>query len=160
MSSEYDEEEEEEIQEGYCYEDSIERDHLVADIICGGEALLFLHNNKEPQRTHYSSSQELFIIPQDSFVEEDSEEKYSTETLSVHKSPLVSDFETEAEAAEEGDAGDADSVPNSVPVESRPTSPITLNLYKSDLVVDSDKNYDGNIFHIIVHKTIDVSENR
>lgn len=142
MSSEYDEEEE--IQERYPYADSIidQRDHLVADIICGGETLLFLHNN-EPQRTH--SSSEEFISLRDSF-NEDSEENYTSETLSFHKSPLVSDFETEeaeTRAVEEFPTReDADSVPNSVTVESRPTAHITLNLYKSDLV-DSDKNYDG-----------------
>ncbi|KAL2321196.1 hypothetical protein Fmac_030165 [Flemingia macrophylla] len=137
VSSEYDEEEEE-IQESYSYvHDSIDSDHLVADIICGGETLLFVHNN-QPQRTH--SSSEEFTSPRDSLVE-GSEENYSTETLSFHKSPLVSDFENNEEA-EEFPAEDADSVPKySVPVESRPTSPITLNLHKSDLV-HSDKNHD------------------
>lgn len=144
MSSEYDEEEEEaeeEIQESFSYvHDSIESDHLVADIICGGETLLFVHNNK-PQRI--LSSSEEFSSPRDSLIE-DSEENCSTESLSFHKSPLVSDFENEQDA-EEFPAEDADSVPNSVPAESRPTSSITLNLYKSDLV-GSDKNYDGIYF--------------
>ncbi|TKY44713.1 structural constituent of ribosome [Spatholobus suberectus] len=126
----------------------MERDHLVADIICGGETLLFVHNN-QPQRTH--SSTEEFISPRDSLIE-DSEENYSTETLSFHKSPLVSDFEND-EAEELFPAEDADSVPNSVPAESSPTSPITLNLYKSDLV-DSDKNYDED------HVEIEVIENK
>ncbi|XP_020212210.1 uncharacterized protein LOC109796811 isoform X2 [Cajanus cajan] len=141
VSSEYDEEEEEEeIQENYPYvHDSNESDHLVADIICGGETLLFVHK-KQPQRTH--SSSEEFTSPRDSLVE-DSEENYSTETLSFHKSPLVSDFENEEEG-EEFPTEDADSVPNSVPVESRPTSPITLNLHKSDLV-HSDKNYNDHV---------------
>ncbi|KAK7380044.1 hypothetical protein VNO78_32394 [Psophocarpus tetragonolobus] len=145
VSSEYDDEEEE-IQESYPYvHDSIENDHLVADIICGGETLLFVHNN-QPQRTH--SSSEEFISPRDSLVEDsEQEENYSTETLSFHKSPLVSDFENEEEAE------DADSVPNSVPTESRPTSPITVNLYKSDLA-DSDKNYDED------HVEIGVTENK
>ncbi|KAH1234183.1 hypothetical protein GmHk_09G026457 [Glycine max] len=148
VSSEYDDEEEE-IQESYSYvHDSIESDHLVADIICGGETLLFVHKN-QPQRTHSSSDE--FTSPRDSLVE-DLEENYSTETLSFHKSPLVSDFENEQDA-EEFPAEDADSVPNSVPAESRPTSPITLNLYKSDLV-DSDKNYDED------HVEIGVIENK
>ena len=139
MSSECDddddEEEEEEIQGRYSYvHDSGESDHLVADIIGGGEALLFVHNN-QPLMTHSSSDE--FTSPRDSLIEEEPEEKYSTETLCFHKSPLVSDLENEEEA-EEFPAEDADSVPN----ESRPTSPITLNLYKSDSL-DSDKNYDG-----------------
>lgn len=149
VSSEYDEEEEqeEEIQVSYSYvNDSNETDHLVADIICGGETLSFVHNN-HPQRSTTHSSEE-FITPRDSLIEE-SEENYSTETLYFHKSPLVSDFETEVEEeeAEEFHAEDADSVPNSVPVENRPTSPITINLYKSD-IVDSDKNYDDGIYKI------------
>ncbi|BAU02789.1 uncharacterized protein HKW66_Vig0122940 [Vigna angularis] len=140
VSSEYDEEEEEEeeIQERYSYEhDSGESDHLVADIIGGGETLLFVHND-QPLRTHSSSDE--FTSPRDSLVEEELEENYSTETLSFHKSPVVSDIENVQEV-EEFPAEDADSVPNSVPDESRPTSPITLNLYKSDSP-DSDKNCD------------------
>ncbi|XP_014520382.1 uncharacterized protein LOC106777289 [Vigna radiata var. radiata] len=141
VSSEYDEEEEEEeeeIQERYSYEhDSGESDHLVADIIAGGETLLFVHNDL-PLRTHSSSDE--FTSPRDSLVEEELEENYSTETLFFHKSPLVSDIENVQEV-EEFPAEDADSVPNSVPDESRPTSPITLNLYKSDSP-DSDKNCD------------------
>ncbi|KAL2625969.1 hypothetical protein AAZV13_07G083300 [Glycine max] len=152
VSSEYDEEEEEaeeEIQESFSYvHDSIESDHLVADIICGGETLLFVHNNK-PQRI--LSSSEEFSSPRDSLIE-DSEENCSTESLSFHKSPLVSDFENEQDA-EEFPAEDADSVPNSVPAESRPTSSITLNLYKSDLV-GSDNNYDED------HVEIGVIENK
>jgi hypothetical protein len=162
VSSEYDyeeedEQEEEEIQESYCYEDSFEKDHLVADIICGGESLVFLHNNiNKSQRNHYSSSfqeeeEEEFITPQDSLIEENAEEE-STESLYVHQeSPIVSDFETETNETEyqteEEDADSVhDSVPDSVPVENRTTSPITLNQYKSDdLVEDIDKNYDGSI---------------
>lgn len=147
MSSEYDEEEEEEeIHASYfSYEDCIERDDIVADIICGGEELVFRHNNKPHERTR--SSSEDFISPQDSLIEE--EESFCNETETegeVHKSPQVSDFETEEEEeATEGEifqTEDADSVPN------RPTSPITLNLCKSDLV-DSDKNYDG--MFILLH---------
>ncbi|CAL0322226.1 unnamed protein product [Lupinus luteus] len=99
VSSEYDDNEEE-IQERNSYEDCniIERDHLVADIICGGENLVFLKNN-EPQTQRTCSS---------------------SETLSFHKSPLVSDFETEEAEEEFPITRDADSVQNSV----RPTSPI------------------------------------
>ncbi|XP_027925217.1 uncharacterized protein LOC114182529 isoform X2 [Vigna unguiculata] len=139
VSSEYDEEEEEEeeIQERYSYEhDSGESDHLVADIIGGGETLLFVHNNRSLRSTHSSSDE--FTSPCDSLEEELLEENYSTETLSFHKSPLLSDLENEEEVEELiFPAEDADSVPNSVPDETRPT----LNLYKSDSP-DSDKNCD------------------
>ena len=71
---------------------------------------MFLHDN-DPHRVH--SSFEEFISPQESLIE-DSEENFSTETLSVHKSPLVSDFESEeagvAATEEEFRLRDADSV--------------------------------------------------
>ncbi|KAE9586051.1 hypothetical protein Lal_00010038 [Lupinus albus] len=155
VSSEYDDEdEEEEIEERYSYEDCniIERDHLVADIICGGESLVFLHNN-EPQTQRTCSSEEEFLSLKGSFNEEDSEENYTPETLSFHKSPFVSDFETEEE--EFLITRDADSVRNS----DRTTSHMALNLYKSDLV-DSDKNYDENHigFGIIKNKKVQESK--
>ncbi|MED6173695.1 hypothetical protein PIB30_062071 [Stylosanthes scabra] len=130
----------------------MERDHIVADIIGGGETLLFLQNSNkhEPHyRTHHHViSHEEFITPQESFIDEehDSEENFSNETFSVHKSPVVSDFgseepevvvETEEEEQEQEQelfpARDADSVPNSAPVEI---------VTKSDLLLDRDKNCD------------------
>ncbi|OIW11953.1 hypothetical protein TanjilG_02160 [Lupinus angustifolius] len=156
FSSEYDEEEEE-IQERFSYEDCniTERDHLVADIICGGESLVFLHNNETKTQRTCSSSEE-FISLKGSF-NEDSEENYTSETLSFHKSPLVSDFATEEAEEEEEEfpiTRDADSVRNS----DRTTSHKALNLYKSDLV-DSDKNYDENHvgFGIINNKKVQES---
>ncbi|KEH27032.1 DUF1666 family protein [Medicago truncatula] len=174
VSSE-EEEEEEEIQESYCYEDSIEKDHLVADIIYGGEALVFLHSNNESQRNDSFSyeeeeeeeeeeeKEEEFITPQDSFIEEfSSEENFSTENLYVHhKSPIVSDFETETNETEiQTEEEDADSVPDSVPIENRTTSPITLNLYKRDDLVESDKNYDEKYIDIGVIKNEKVQEEK
>lgn len=72
------------------------------------------------------------------------DEYLSEETFSVHhKSPLVSDFETETNEEEFHVQEDADSVPNRTT-----SSPITMKLYKSDELVDSDKKYDGiNISH-------------
>lgn len=109
-----DEEEEEENQEGYSCVDSTEK----ADITCGSETL---YKELQPQRNH-SYSQE-FITPQESLFE-DSEENHCSESVSVHNSPQVSDFE------EDFPARGADSLPNYVQVESRTTSPINLNLYK------------------------------
>ncbi|KAL5079603.1 hypothetical protein RYX36_008024 [Vicia faba] len=176
VSSEYDyeeeqeqEEEQEEVRESYFYEDSIEKDHLVADIICGGEALMFLHSNNKSQRNHNFSieEEEEFITPQESLVEEFSEEEKTSESLYVlHKSPIVSDFETEINETEFQEE-DADSVPDSVPysvqdsvhdsvpTENRTTSHITVNLYKSDDLVESNKNYDEE--HVIKNKKVDES---
>ncbi|KAI9088136.1 hypothetical protein K1719_030113 [Acacia pycnantha] len=160
-----DEEEEEEEEEGeederYCYGDdagSSRRDrHLVADIVGGGQGLMFLHcDHQQPRqssmrtRHHQFFSEDQFISPRESFPDdEDSSElenQYnSDQTLSVHRSPLVSDFEREgpvdyqeeqeqvaaAAAAVRDDhfADDDSSVLNSVPIE-------------SDLV-DSDKTCD------------------
>ncbi|XP_004512923.1 uncharacterized protein [Cicer arietinum] len=154
VSSEYDyeEEEQEEIQENYSYEDSFEKDHLVADIICGGESLLFLHNNNKSQRKNSSSfeDEEEFITPQDSL----NDEYLSEETFSVHhKSPLVSDFETETNEEEFHVQEDADSVPNRTT-----SSPITMKLYKSDELVDSDKKYDEEHVDIGIIKNKKVHE--
>ncbi|KAK7320031.1 hypothetical protein RJT34_04760 [Clitoria ternatea] len=120
------EEEEEANEEGYSCADSAERE----DIIAYGKGNLFLHSEK-PQRTHYSDTEE-FISPAESLTE-GSEENHYSDTLSVHHSPQVSDFEdkdTEA-VGEDFPSRDADSVANSIPVQSRTTSPITLNAYKS-----------------------------
>ncbi|KAK7358283.1 hypothetical protein VNO77_00210 [Canavalia gladiata] len=117
---EEEEEEEGEAEEGCSCADSTEK----ADINYGRESLPFLHN-EESQRTH--SCSEEFISPKQSFTEESEERHYS---------PQVSDAENaEAEAVEQDfPAGDADSVTNSVPVESRSTSPFNLNAYKNDHV--------------------------
>ncbi|CAK8534147.1 unnamed protein product [Lathyrus sativus] len=168
VSSEYDyeeeEEREEEVRESYFYGDSIEKDHLVADIISGGEALVFLHSNNKSQRNHNFSFEEdeEFITPQETLIEEFSEEeKNSSENLHVlHKSPIVSDFETEINETEFQEEEDADSVPDyvpdsvqdSVPIENRTTCHITTNLYKSDDLVQNDKNYD-----VIKNKKVDES---
>lgn len=138
-----DEEEEEESEERYSYvETSDQRDHLVADIIGGGESLMFLHYN-ESQRT-LSFSEDQFVSPRESLIEDFSEEnRYaSDQTLSVHRSPQVSDFETEEVVEEEQEKQeqlvqaardtDDDSVPNSVPIESD--------------MLDTDKNSDGIYF--------------
>lgn len=103
---------------------------------------MFLHNNNKSQRKNSSSfeDEEEFITPQDSL----NDEYLSEETFSVHhKSPLVSDFETETNEEEFHVQEDADSVPNRTT-----SSPITIKLYKSDELLDSDKKYDGiNISH-------------
>ncbi|KAI5441745.1 hypothetical protein KIW84_010985 [Lathyrus oleraceus] len=112
---------------------------------------MFLHSNNKSQRNHNFSfeeeqEEEEFITPQESLVEEfPEEEKNSSENLHVHhKSPIVSDFETEINETEFQEEEDADSVPDSVPdsipIESRTTSHITTNLYKSDDLVGCDKN--------------------
>lgn len=137
MFTEDEEEEEEEEQQQqkqshetrYCYVDheSCERDHLVADIIGGGQSLVFHH-------TTSFSEEDQFISPRESLVQEEQDNHYyaSDQTISVHRSPKVSDFETEEEEEVVVDDDEADSVPNSVPImQSRPTSPITLNLYKN-----------------------------
>ncbi|XP_027343229.1 uncharacterized protein LOC113855796 [Abrus precatorius] len=120
-----DEEEEEESQEGYSCVDCTER---AGD----REALVFLHNEDPRRSLSYS---EEFISPEESFIEE-SEQSHYSETLSVHSTPRVSDFENEEAETVQQDfqARDADFVPNSLPVESMTTSPFNLNPYKNDHV--------------------------
>lgn len=130
------EEEEEETEEGYSCVDSTER----LEITRGKETSVFLHNEGH-QRTH--SYSEEFISPEESLNEESEEKEYS-ETLSLHNSPQVSDFENEEAETVEQDfpARDADYVSNSAQVDSRTTSPINLNAYKRN------KNRDGISHHI------------
>lgn len=125
------EEEEEDTQEGYSCVDSTEGENIT----CGKEVPVFVHNERH-QRTH--SYSEEFVSPRESLNEE-SEEKHYYETLSLHKSPLVSDFDNEEAETVEKDftERDSDYVPNSTKVESRNTSPLNLNAYKGN------KNHDG-----------------
>ncbi|XP_028800146.1 uncharacterized protein LOC114755436 [Neltuma alba] len=145
-----DEDEEEEEGEGearYCYDagNNSQRDHLMADIVGGGQGLMFLHCDHRGRQslrttTRQSFSEDLFISPRESSLpDEDSSELEnhyaSDQTLSVHRSPLVSDFEYEEPVEEEQQQqeereeqvvaaavkdhqADDDSVLNSVPIES------------------------------------------
>ncbi|XP_054798100.1 uncharacterized protein LOC129303070 [Prosopis cineraria] len=143
--------EEEGREERFCYDsrdnNNIERDHLVADVVGRGESLMFLHSDHH-QTSPQSFSEDLFISPRESSLDDDTSELEnhyaSDQTLSVHRSPLVSDFETEglveeeqqeqvvadadATAARDHHHADDDSVLNTVPID-------------SDLV-DSDKTCD------------------
>ncbi|XP_012574739.1 uncharacterized protein [Cicer arietinum] len=111
FSDDEEEEEEEESEEEYSCVDSYEGQ----DIKCGRDTLLFM--NKEE---HLSSYSEEFISPRESFVEEN-------ETLSIHNSPQVSDFENQQHFQSRDFV---DSVQNYAQFESSPTS-INLNLYKN-----------------------------
>jgi len=122
-------EEEEESQEGYSCVDSTEGENIT----CGKEVLVFVHNERH-QRTH--SYSEEFISPRES-LDEESEEKHYSETLSLHKSPLVSDFDNAETVEDDFTARDSDSVSNSAQVDNRTTSPLNLNAYKRN------KNHDG-----------------
>ncbi|KOM57759.1 hypothetical protein LR48_Vigan11g079200 [Vigna angularis] len=128
-------EEEEDTQEGYSCVDSTEGENIT----CGKGVPVFVYNERH-QRTH--SYSEEFVSPRESLNEE-SEEKHYSETLSLHKSPQVSDFDNEgAETVEEDfTARDSDSVPKSTKVtkvESRNTSPFNLNAYKGKKHHDDD----------------------
>ncbi|KAI5382908.1 uncharacterized protein LOC127105798 isoform X2 [Lathyrus oleraceus] len=94
--------------------------------------------DKVERRMTRSSYSEEFITPRESFVE-DLEEDVCYDTLSIHNSPQVSDFENEETKAfrEQFQSRNVvDSVSNYVQFETSPTSSmINLNLYKSN------KNY-------------------
>lgn len=134
--SEEEEEEERYVHHAECTEKD---DHLVADIIHGGEAVVSL--SSQSQRSNTLSEE--FITP--------------SETLSVHESSRGSESEDEVEDVfvEEllptRDINDADSVLlKSNPNQSRPTTsmPTSINLRKSELDQDKDKNPDhGNCMH-------------
>ncbi|XP_040999320.1 uncharacterized protein LOC121245092 isoform X1 [Juglans microcarpa x Juglans regia] len=130
---EVDQEEEEEryVHHAECTEKD---DPLVADIIHGGEAPVL---SLRSQSQRFKTLSEEFITP--------------SETLSVHESSRGSESEDEVEDVfvEEllptRDIKDADSVIlKSDPNQSRPTTsmPISINLRKSELDQDKDKNPD------------------
>ncbi|KAG2664528.1 hypothetical protein I3760_16G086100 [Carya illinoinensis] len=133
--SEEEEEEERYVHHAECTEKD---DHLVADIIHGGEAVVSL--SSQSQRSNTLSEE--FITP--------------SETLSVHESSRGSESEDEVEDVfvEEllptRDINDADSVLlKSNPNQSRPTTsmPTSINLRKSELDQDKDKNPDHEDHH-------------
>ncbi|KAL2648919.1 hypothetical protein GLYMA_05G234100v4 [Glycine max] len=126
--TEDEEEEEEETQEGYSCVDSTDR----LEVTCGKETRVFLHNEGH-QRTH--SYSEEFISPEESLNEE-SEEKHYSETLSLHNSAQVSDFENEEAETVQVDFPARD--PDSAQVERRTTSPINLTAYKRNKNRDDD----------------------
>ncbi|KAK7398916.1 hypothetical protein VNO78_10090 [Psophocarpus tetragonolobus] len=139
-----DEEEEEETQEGFSCVDSTER----LEVTCRKETCMFLHNEGHQRTRSYS---EEYISPEESLNEE-SEPKHYAETLSVHNSPQVSDFENEEpETTEENfPARDVDSVPHSSQVESRTTSPLNLNVHRRN----KNRNDDHVSVEIIKHKKV------
>ncbi|XP_015882966.3 uncharacterized protein LOC107418785 isoform X1 [Ziziphus jujuba] len=151
MEEEKEEEEEEEEDQRRRFVDrfdqhqSTENDHLVADIIRGGEKLLFLPKNTTFQRiiNHQSNVSDEFLSPHESIssIEDQNENRpaINRETSSfehessISSSPRGSEYDYEV----------TDSVPNSVPNNSSwSTSPITIDLRKSNLEGTNDKSYD------------------
>ncbi|KAF3438568.1 hypothetical protein FNV43_RR21331 [Rhamnella rubrinervis] len=146
------EEEEERCFDGYGsdHHQSAENDHLVADIIRGGEALLFLNKNNTTTTTFQSFDQALseeFLSPHESISSIDQhqdDENYPTELLSVHDTssssssppPKGSEYKYDQDdvvvADEITERDTADSVHDSVPNQACwTTSPITIDLTKS-----------------------------
>ncbi|CAN6714316.1 unnamed protein product [Malus baccata var. baccata] len=140
-----DEEEEEEQEEeedneqrqfhvpGHQYCSTINDHDLVADIIHGGESLMFLPNNNLQHHHQKSFSEDQFISARESLIIEDRPDE------SLHESSQGSESEHDDQGAEEIPVKDTVSVLNSVAKDRVwPTSPITIELHKSD------KNGDGN----------------
>jgi hypothetical protein len=121
---EEEEEAEEDQEETRFHVECLEKDHLVADIIHGSDALFF-QPNSHPQRNQ-SLSQEFMSI------NEDPDEDYAPEILSVDDSHEGDDmFEDEDLPPRDS----ADSVFSSVPNLGGPTMPKTT--------IDNDKNCHG-----------------
>ncbi|KAJ0047575.1 hypothetical protein Pint_16484 [Pistacia integerrima] len=142
---EKEEEEEEEVHdnERYFHGETTAKDHLVADIIHGGESLVFLHNTTfhRSQQTHVQE----FTNPQHDKVVEDHQEyqSFDSSQYSARDSSPCSESEHEdddyddLEEQEEIPPTDPDSAYNSVPNHGGSTTPIS----KSDLV-GNDQNCD------------------
>ncbi|EXB56917.1 hypothetical protein L484_019962 [Morus notabilis] len=147
----FSDEEEEEEGEEEVQERSFD-DHLVADIIRGGEALLFLPNGVgfvQSETDQNLSSDQEFVSPHESVAEDDP--NYATELLSMHDTDL-SDSESDYN---DGNHDRDDTVLQEIPArrdsdslhnnrvsnnEGWPTSPIiTIDLRNHDLVMDGEK---------------------
>lgn len=135
MFSEDEEEEEEELEERHSFhvhdqQYYTENDHLVADIIHGGEALKFLPNDNL-QRDRISFSDQEFISARESLIEEDQDDVLQG-----------SESEQDRSAEEIIPVRDTASVRNSVPNDRIwTTSPIDLR--RSDMIRRNDKKCDG-----------------
>ncbi|PON94504.1 Ribosomal protein [Trema orientale] len=170
-----DEEEEEEEEEERSLDDhrseyhraAIENDHLVADIICGGEALHFLPNGVGFDRRgvvndDQNLSAEEFISPQESLAEDDhdidethhhQDENDATELLSMHDTDTDSDDHDHGNDREKIPPRDTDrSIRNAVSNnEHWPTSPIVNIDLRNDVMskgndkICHDYGYDQNI---------------
>ncbi|XP_030937238.1 uncharacterized protein LOC115962527 isoform X1 [Quercus lobata] len=141
--------EEEEEDERYFHVECNEKDLLVADIIGGGESLLFLP--KHPRRNQTLSEE--FITPQESLFEDpDEDSALEIENLSVkcvHESDGEHDVEDVFE--EEIPTRDADSVYKSETNQGGPSMLISKDLHKSE-VEDNDKNCDED-YHNLEHES-------
>ncbi|KAK6249663.1 hypothetical protein SCA6_003668 [Theobroma cacao] len=141
------EEEEEEYADRFYRVNCMEKDHLVADIIHGGESLLFLPDNSF-QTIQNDGAEESNNPPDHQLTSEDQENaSYTTEQFSAHDSSPCSDSEHDDGDTElldgEIPTKDADSLCNSdVNDQDGPTpivSPILTEQDKSDQV-DNDED--------------------
>lgn len=117
-------------------------DHLVADIVHGGESLLFLPVNrpvKDQDLEHHEETISSSTTPRGDynyfFHQEESSDDHNS---LVQESEVHDDKEDEAEEEIPTSDTDADAVYNFGPNEGDPTSPITINLTKSGLVADDE----------------------
>lgn len=155
----FSDEEEDVDTETYYYTESREKDHLVADVIHGGESLVFLSNRSVTQRTQnhvqefVNSRQSLEDEDDDNDDDEDdsdSDEQFSI-LASAGSEAKHNDSDPMVEEAEDMTARDADSVQDSGPEHGGPTSPFTTYRQKNSLV-DSDENYEDYINQGIQNK--------
>lgn len=149
----FSEEEEEEEEEGeleaerqfhvHGHQSCTENDHdLVADIILGGESLMFLPNSNLQSQHQTSSSEDQFISARESLIIEDQEDE------SLHGSPQVTESEYYDHDAEEIPVKETVLVHNSLQNDQVwSTAPITIDLRKSDMRSNA-KNGDEHIKHL------------
>ncbi|XVF53910.1 hypothetical protein PTKIN_Ptkin05aG0137800 [Pterospermum kingtungense] len=153
MFSEEEEEEEEYASDGYNYRvNCMETDHLVADIVRGGESLVFLPDNSF-HRTQNDVDQESMNPLDDQLITSEDREyaSYSTEQFSAHDSSPCSDSDDNDDddsdlMDEEITIKEGDSLQNLDANQDGPTpivvSPVARELDKSDQV-DNDEDGDG-----------------
>lgn len=135
MFSEEEEEGEEEDNDRYNFHgESTEKDHLVADIIHGGESLVFLHDNSFYRDQDHVQE---FVEPQKEHVVEDQDESFDTAQHSEHDDD-VSDVREEQIPARDNRSGCTSDTNNG-----GSSFPVVIDPHNKSVLVESDESSDG-----------------
>lgn len=135
--------EEVEQENGYFHADSMQQSgHLEANILHGGETLMFMHDNSGHEDPTQVPEEEISNPDEEAFSQEGHEESYNSEVLSVYSSPALESVHSDDEVGEEKipPARDTDSSFAYQTNKNDPTSIRTLNQMKSRLIVEDNNN--------------------
>lgn len=128
---------------GYCHADSMQQSgHLEANILDGGETLIFMQDNSDHEHPIQDPGEEIVNPDEEAFSQEGHEESYNSEELSVYSSAALESVHSDEVVGEEEipPARDTDSSYACQTNKNDPTSIRTLNRIKSGLIMDNSNN--------------------